>query len=425
MRILFFSHYFPPEGNAPANRTFEHCARWVAAGHQVTVVTSVPNVPKGVPYPGFRNRWKRQRETLDGIEVIRVWTYLAANAGFGKRILNYLSYMLSSVWVGLTEKRPEIVIATSPQFFCGWAGVLTKWLLRVPFILEVRDIWPESIEAVGAIRKGKVIRVLEFLERRMYLSADCIVTVGKGYRENVAGKTFGRKRIEVIYNGIDGNAFEPREPDLAWLDRFGMAHRFVCAYVGTIGMAHGLETVLDAAEILRARGRTDIGFLLVGDGARKEELELACQERGLSDWVRFTGLLEKKEMPKVLASSHALLVHLRPCELFQTVIPSKIFEAMAMCRPIIMGVQGESAEIVAQAQSGIEMAPGNPHSLADAVCRLCDDQTLYRSLQEKGRSFVLSDFSRDTFAARYLDLIQETLDVRRGSTAPRCATTSC
>jgi glycosyltransferase involved in cell wall biosynthesis len=406
VKILFFSHYFPPEGNAPASRTYEHCLRWVKAGHQVTVITCVPNVPDGIPYTGFHNRLRSQHQSMDGIEVVRIWTYLAPNARFIKRILNYLSYMVTAFWAGIRAKKPDVIIATSPQFFCGWAGVLVQFFRRVPFILEIRDIWPESITAVGAMKKGLATRILEWLERHMYLSADHIVAVGNGYRENVASKVPVSDRISVIYNGVDGSSFSPAVRDDDFLIRHGQNGRFVCSYVGTIGMAHGLETVLDAAEILTRAGRTDIGFLLVGDGARRRALEEECGSRQLTDLVRFTGRLDKSEMPKVLASSDTLLVHLRACDLFKTVIPSKIFEAMAMERPIIMGVRGESAEIVKQSGAGLEMEPGNAASLVSCVTRLKDDREYYESLSRSGRDFVLQQFSRDAFAAKYLELIE-------------------
>ena len=420
MNILFFSHYFPPEGNAPASRTHEHCVRWVNAGNQVTVVTCVPNVPKGTPYGGYHNRWWPQREIIDGIQVIRVWTLLAANAGFILRILNYLSYMCSAICVGLFLKRPDIVIATSPQFFCGWAGAIVKFFRRVPFVLEIRDIWPESITAVGAMQVGFTIEVLKWLERRLYLSADHVVTVGKGYRDNVISKVRVNDRISVIYNGVDGDHFSPRPPDAAFRHRYGMRNRFLCSYVGTIGMAHGLETVLNAAEILRDSGRDDIGFLLVGDGARRETLERDALERGLSDIVKFTGRLNKSEMPRVLSSSDTILVHLRQCDLFTTVIPSKIFETMAMQRPIIMGVRGEAADIVRDAGNGIEMEPGNTDSLLNCLSQLIRDKELYKSLTARGRRFVMEQYSRDTFAADYLRLfaslvVDENADGAAGS----------
>lgn len=381
--------------------------RWVRAGHDVTVITCVPNVPNGVPYAGYKNRWRDQVEMVDGIRVIRVWTYLAANAGVARRIGNYLSYLLSAFKTGLFVTRPDVVIATSPQFFCGWAGVLVQWFRRTPFILEIRDIWPESITAVGVMKKGIATRLLEWLERKMYWSADHIVTVGNGYRDNVCSKAAVSDRISVIYNGVDGDTFRPAERDDTFLEQCGQSGRFVCSYVGTIGMAHGLETVLDAAEILKQQGRTDIGFLLVGDGARRKSLQEECAARNLTDMIHFTGRVDKSCVPRVLASSDALLVHLRSCDLFETVIPSKIFETMAMERPIIMGVRGESAEIVRESGAGLEMEPGNPRSLVECVLKLKDDVMFYQALSRSGRDFVLQKFSRDAFAATYLELIQK------------------
>ena len=187
MHVLFFSHYFPPEGNAPASRTYENCRRWVAAGHRVTVITCVPNQPDGVAYAGYRNRL-RQREQLDGIEVVRVWTYLAANRGTVRRVANYVSYMLSALLFSLFLPRPDIVVATSPQFFCGWAGVIAAHVRRVPLVLEIRDLWPDSIAAVAALRNQALLGFLEQLESWLYQAADHIVTVGEGYREELLRK---------------------------------------------------------------------------------------------------------------------------------------------------------------------------------------------------------------------------------------------
>ncbi len=408
MRIVFFSHYFPPEGNAPASRTFEHCVRWVRAGHQVTVITCAPNVPSGIVYEGYRNRLWPQRENLDGIDVVRVWTYVAANAGGVKRILNFLSYFVSSLFAFVFFcRRPQVVLATSPQFFCGWAGVVASWLKWRPFILEIRDIWPESITTVGAMKKGVVIRLLEILERRMYLSANHIVAVGEGYKNKILEKADVSSRISVITNGVDLAQFPPQQRSDEFLRRWELSDRFVCSYVGTIGMAHGLEVVLRAATILRDMGRQDICFCLVGDGAERERLTREAASRGLGDWVRMTGRLDKCEMATVLASSDCLLVHLKKCDLFESVIPSKIFEAMAMSRPIIMGVCGESAEIVRRAGCGIDMEPDNERDLVAAVCQLGDDKRFYQSLCQNGRQFVGQKYTRDAFAAEYLELIKQ------------------
>ena len=229
MHILFFSHYFPPEGNAPASRTYENCVRWVKSGHRVTVVTCVPNVPSGKVYDGYCNRLWPQCENVDGIEVVRVWTWLAPNAGMLRRILNYVSYMIMAVLAVLFRRRPDVIVATSPQFFCGWAGVIVSWLKWKPLVLEIRDIWPESITAVGAMRRGLVIRLLEVLERWMYRSATHIVTVGTGYRDKILEKVDIAQRISVIPNGVDLEVFKPLPPSSDFREKWQLGDRLVCS----------------------------------------------------------------------------------------------------------------------------------------------------------------------------------------------------
>ena len=407
MKIVFFSHYFPPEGNAPASRTYEHSSRWVKQGVDVTVITSAPNVPDGVVYDGYKNSLWPQRETVDGINVIRVWTYIAANAGGMKRILNYVSYLVSSVVVFLFFcKRPNLVVATSPQFFCGWAGTFASWLKWCPFLLEIRDIWPESIIAVGAMKEGVLTRCLERMEKWMYRSATHIITVGNGYKQAVLKRTPNLQNISVVTNGVDLNDFSPMPPDDDFRNKWELNDKFVCSYVGTIGMAHGLEVVLDTAEKLKQLGRHDIRFCLVGDGARRSALEKQTKQRNLLSHVVFTGRLPKSEMRKVLASSEVLLIHLKACDLFTTVIPSKMFEAMAMERPIIMGVKGEGRKIVSASGSGINIDPGNTDQLVEAVCRLADDAAFTSKLAGRGRPFVSEHYTRDVLADRFLNIMR-------------------
>jgi len=234
LRILFLTHYFPPEGNAPASRVHAFCRRWVRRETDrmaVTVITCAPNIPDGKVYDGYRNRIS-QREQVDGIDVIRVWTYLAPNAGTVRRILNFVSYMVSATISAVFIRRPDVVIATSPQFFCGWAGVFVAWIRWAPFILEIRDIWPESIVAVGAMKQGRLLRVLEWLELRMYAAANHIVTVGDGYRRELLAKGVPDGKLTVITNGIDKELLQPREPDPMLLARFNPDGRFVCSYIG-------------------------------------------------------------------------------------------------------------------------------------------------------------------------------------------------
>jgi len=408
MKIVFFSHYFPPEGNAPASRTYEHCKRWVAAGHDVTVITCAPNVPDGVVYDGYKNRIWPQRESVDGINVVRTWTYVAANAGSVKRILNYVSYMMSAVLTFLFFcRRPNVVIATSPQLFCGWAGVIASWVKWCPFVLEIRDIWPESIVTVGAMEKGMLLRILEFIERRMYRAANHIVTVGSGYRDNIVAKVDCGDRTSVVTNGVDSDLFSPKDASPEFRSMYGLGDRFVCSYVGTIGMAHGLSIVVRAAKRLKEANREDIVFCLVGDGASRAAIEQEIEAADVGSLVQLTGRLPKSEMPTVLASSDCLLVHLMKTDLFQTVIPSKIFESMAMKRPLIMGVQGESADIVEASGSGIHIEPENDEELVAAVIKLHESPEFYEQLCSKGRSFATEHYSRDKLASKMLATIEK------------------
>lgn len=399
MHILFLTHYFPPEVNAPASRTYEHCKHWVEQGHKVTVVTCAPNCPDGVIYGGYKN--KHKVETIDGIKVVRVWTYLAPNKGFAKRIANYVSYMLNAVCHSIAMRKVDVVIATSPQFFCGWAGVLLKWFRRWPFVLEIRDIWPESIVTVGAMRKSKVISFLEILEKMMYRAADHIVAVGEGYKQRIVEKGTKPEKISVVINGVDLTRFQLMEktPDLK--QKFDAKGKFICSYIGTVGMAHGLEVVLKAARMCKERNLDDLLFLIVGDGAEKQNLEKKAKEERLEQIV-FTGRLPKEEMPSVIAASDCCLVHLRGTELFGTVIPSKIFELMAMNVPIIMGVRGEAQEIVLKGNCGVAMEPDNPESLLE-----CISQIREKGVESfAGRSYVSQTYDRDMLACKMLDIVK-------------------
>jgi glycosyltransferase involved in cell wall biosynthesis len=404
MHILFLTHYFHPEGNAPATRVTEMTRRWSAQGHDVTVITGVPNVPDGMVYAGYRNRWL-QRETLGGVEVVRVWTYLAPNKGALRRIANYVSFMVTASLASLRVRQPDIVIATSPQFFCGWAGVVASALRRRPLVLEIRDLWPESIEAVGALRNRRLLRFLEWLERRMYAAASWIVTVGEGYRGKLLDRGVDPARIDVIPNGVDLGFFLAAGADGSSVRaRYGLDGRFVCSYIGTIGMGCGLDVVLRAARMLRERGRDDVRFLLVGDGAVREELEARARAEGLVSVV-FTGRQPKNEMPAFLAATDACLVHLTRTDLFKTVLPSKIFEAAAMRKPIVLGVEGFAADLVARAEAGICIQPENERELVDATLKLAADPALARRLGEAGYERIATRYTYDRLAQEYADLL--------------------
>lgn len=402
MRIVFFSHYYPPEVNAPASRTSEHCRIWAKAGHEVTVITCAPNHPAGKIYPGHTNRLF-QSEMVHGVRVVRVWTYLAANEGFTKRTLNYLSYMFSASLAMLRMPRPDVYVSTSPQFFCGLTGLVAKNLKRRPWVLEIRDLWPESIVTVGAMRKGVGTRILEWLERLAYRKADHIVAVTDSFVAHIAERCQAASKITVIKNGVDLTLFNHGTPGTDMKAKLGLEGRFVAAYVGTHGMAHGLDTILDAASLLQGDPR--IGFVLVGDGAERTRLMARAKSMGLNN-LRILGQLPKHSMPDVWSATDASLIVLKDSETFTKVLPSKMFEAMAMNCPIVLGVRGEAKVLLEQAGAGIAVTPECPQELAKAVVSLCDNRELARRFGEKGCAYVTEHFDRTRLAERYLNSLQ-------------------
>ncbi|HSB95460.1 MAG TPA: glycosyltransferase family 4 protein [Spongiibacteraceae bacterium] len=401
MKILFLSHYFPPEVNAPATRTYEHCRRWVELGHEVTVISCVPHHPMGKAYPGYRNRLI-QTENKDGIRAIKVLTYITANEGFFKRTLNYVFYMLMTIVVAPFLPRADIVISTSPQFFNGLAGFFVSRIKRCAWILEIRDLWPESILAVGAIKNPYIIKLLENIERFVYRKADHIVPVTYSFRRHIIAHGGRDEDISVIRNGVDLQFFEPRAEDTDYARQLGIEGKFVAAYVGTHGMAHGLDLLVEAAE--RLTHRTDIAILLAGDGAERTRLEQEIKRRNLTN-IQLLGQLPKTDMPRLWSITNVSLVVLKKLDLFLTVIPSKLFESMAMRRPIILGVAGESAELLQESGAGIGIEPGNVDQLVAAIVRLADSPELCTELGAQGRSYVETHFNRRVLADRFEQLL--------------------
>ncbi len=394
MKILFLTHYFYPEVNAPAARTLEHCRAWVDAGHEVTVVTCVPNHPKGVIYSGYKNALY-QSEVKDGIKVYRLLTWVAPNAGFLKRVCNFLTYMFMAIFAAPFLPKADVVVSTSPQFFAGLAGYFVSRLKRARWVLEIRDLWPESAIAVGAIKNERLVKATEGLETFMYRQADAIISVTDSFVTHIAGRGVPESRIHVIKNGVDLAFYNPDVPkDAAAVDE-RLEGKYVAAYVGTHGMAHALHTILEAAD--RLRDRDDIVFLMVGDGAEKERLVKLRDDMQLNNVV----MLDQKPkdaMPAIWAVTDVSLVLLKKEDLFKTVLPSKIVESMAMKRPIVLGVQGEAEAMVKDADAGICIEPENAEQLADAVVKLADNSELAQGFGEHGRRFVEDKFDRRKLA---------------------------
>jgi colanic acid biosynthesis glycosyl transferase WcaI len=383
--------------NAPANRLHEHARQWVADGHQVTVITGVPNHPAGRLFPGYENRWL-QEEVVDGIRVLRTWMYLTPNKGFARRIASYVLFMITATLASFRAGSPDVVVATSPQFFCGLAGMVVSRLKRRPFVLEVRDLWPDSIVQLGQLRNARVIRALEAIETLLYRSAAGIVVNTSAFREHIEARGVRPESIELVYNGIDPTLFHPRELDAALLRRHALENCFVVTYIGTLGLAHGLHTILEAAAGLLEFPR--IQFVLIGDGAERERLEQQIRDRGL-DNVKLLGLRPRAEIPAWIASSNLLLVTLRNLPVFRTVIPSKLFEFLAQERPVVLAApRGEIRSLVEEVDAGLVIEPEQAEALAQAVRRTMDEPEEARARARRGLAWIRAGFLRDALARR-------------------------
>ena len=403
MRVLFVSNYFPPEANAPAARLYEHAKHWVSEG-AVDVLTAVPNFPEGEIYEGYKN--ELMTEHMSGISVTRVPMYIAENKGFLKRTLSYISFMISAIWYSrIIDGRPDIVVGSSPQFFSAVAGYVISKFKRAPFVLEVRDLWPDSIVAVGAMRRNIIVKILELLELYLYRKSDHIIVVTDSFKRIIEGKGISSQKISVIKNGADLEFFSGALEDQVLENirrECRLEGKFVAAYIGTVGMAHRADILFEAAQRCNC---PDIVFMVVGGGAGREVIERAQENLKLPNF-RLVDKQPRDMVPYFLQLSDVSVVHLRNTPLFRTVIPSKIFESMLAGKPIALGVSGEAKEIVEDAHAGIPFTPEDAGELVSAVIRLYQDRSLYKSMATAGSNYVREHHDRKKIAKRYWSLIR-------------------
>jgi colanic acid biosynthesis glycosyl transferase WcaI len=379
LKILFLTENFPPESNAAANRVYERACYWADWGHHVTVITSAPNFPQGVLHHGYRNRWY-QTERMDGIKVVRVKTFIAPNRGTFLRLLDFMSFMVTGFCAALVQGKPDVVVATSPQFFTAVAGWLVGAVKRKPFVFELGDIWPASIMAVGAMEQGFFLRLMEKCELFLYRRSASVAALTAAFKDNLMARGIDGDKISVVMNGVDLSRYAPRVPDVELAREWNIYGKFVVGYIGTHGMAHGLMNVLDTAELMR--DEPNICFLLVGDGAERANLVRAAHDRKLENVVLIPAQ-PKESMPRIWSICNVALVHLRALPVFAEVIPSKTFEAMAMGVPVLLATPpGEASNILAEDEAGLHVAPEDPRALADAVRKLAGDEVLLKQYSD-------------------------------------------
>jgi colanic acid biosynthesis glycosyl transferase WcaI len=412
MHILFLTDNFPPEGNAIASRVYERACYWVKAGHEVTVITSVPNFPEGKIYPGFKNKFY-QVSMMDGIRVVRIKTFIAKNKGIVLRTLDFLSYVVPALLAGLWQKKPDVVVATTPHLFIGLTAYMLTTLRRIPFILEVADIWPASIVSVGAMQKSPLIKMLEKLELFLYKHATSIVVLTDAFKTNLVSRHVPAEKITTVINGVDTSKFfpVPYHQELARQLEI-TSDQFVVGYLGTHGMAHALINVLHAAKILSSH--PNILFLFVGAGAERDDLMNYAATNNLNN-VKFIPAQAKNTMPNYWSLCNVALVHLKNDPVFAEVIPSKIFEAMGMGLPILLAApKGEASAIITEEKVGLWVLPEAPAALAAAVQTLVEQPLLCQQFARTSQQAAYHH-SRERQANEMLTVIQTTLANAEGS----------
>jgi glycosyltransferase involved in cell wall biosynthesis len=408
VKILYVSQYFPPEMGAPAARAAELSRHWARMGHDVTVLTGFPNHPTGVVPEEWRSRLRHLRytETVDGVRVVRTWLWPLPNRKAHERIRNYTSFCVSAAVSGLALPKPDVVIATSPQLLCALSGWWLAFWKRVPFVFEVRDLWPESLAAVGAGSEGTLLhRTLGAIAGFLYRRADCIVVVAPAFKDHLMRYwKVPAAKISIVENGVETDLFRLDPAAIEVRKQLQLEDRFLICYIGTMGNAHGLETLIAAAEELQTAFPNAM-FLLIGEGAEKEHIVQLAATRGLAN-IQFLSQQPREKIPAYVSAADLCLVMLKKTELFKTVIPTKLLEYMACERPVIVAVDGQARQIVEEAGGGVFVDPENSKALVKAILELADDPNRRRQMGASGRQYIVSRLSREKTAQDYINVLE-------------------
>ncbi len=402
LKIVLISHYFVPEIGAPSARLYEMAREWVRSGHTVSVVTCFPNHPTGIIDEKYKGMHFLEEE-IDGIRVLRNFVYATPNKGFFRKTLSHVSFMISSVVLSLRKtKRADVVIVSSPTFF----SVISAWFFsrinKIPFIFEVRDLWPAIFVDLNVITNKWVIKFLELIEMYLYQSSVHIVVVTQSFKKNLVSRGIRPEKLSVITNGADVNFFSTCQDHKCVKEKYQLNGKFVVLYIGAHGISQGLSTIIEAAD--KVRDIKDIHFLFVGEGADKESLINNAQSRNLQN-VTFIDGVSKDQIPYFYHGSDVCLVPLRNVPLFKEFIPSKMFEIMASSKPIIASVNGESADILQSSGAAFVTPPEDVLAVSQAILCLSKDAKLCKKMGENGRKFVEEHYCRSRLAQEYIDVM--------------------
>ena len=408
LRIMFLTHYFPPEIGAPQARMYELAKRLGDLGDAVTVLTAFPNYPTGIVHDGYRGRFAME-ERMDGVRVLRRWVFATPNSGFFKRIVNWLSFVTTSLTATRKVGPIDVIFVQSPPLTTGLAALAYARLKRAPFVFNVSDIWPQSAVELGMIRNRLVIRLAEILEMHVYRRAGRVTVPTPGMLERLATRGVPRDKLVLLTNGVDTSIYQPQPPDSDLAARLGLDGHKVFLYAGTHGLSQGLDVILEAAKLTRD---PDVLYALAGEGADKAALVAKAKAQGIGNVV-FLPNQPKASMPALLNTTYAGIISLKPIDLFRSALPSKMFESMAVGQPLVAALWGEGADLVEAAGCGVVTEPGNAEQLRDAVESLARDPERAREMGRRGREYVDEHYNRATIAARLHELLQDVAGSRR------------
>lgn len=399
LRIIFLTQYYPPETGAPQARIHETARRLAAFGHEIEVLTAMPNYPRGQVFEGYRGRLF-MREEIDGIKVTRAYIYPTNRLDIFRRLANYFSFVISSMLVGLfAVRRADVIVCESPPLFLGLSALVLSRAKRMKFVFNVSDLWPETAVRLGVVTNERVIALATWLERLLYRAADMKTGQSIGICRGIAERS-PDDRIALVPNGCDCRFFGPQQRDRREAEALGWGDRLIVGYAGLIGLAQGVGLYVEVADRLRDDLR--FGFLVAGDGPERHAVEAEARKRGLHN-IAFLGFRPKADMPGLVAGYDMTIVPLT--DFIPGALPSKLYEIMASETPVILAAEGDPKELVERAQAGI-VVPYDVDEVVSAVCLLAADPAYRYRLGRNGRAFVLANHDRDAIADTMERLLQ-------------------
>jgi glycosyltransferase involved in cell wall biosynthesis len=398
--LLLVHQAFASKDDPGGTRHFELAKRLVAQGRTFTVIASDVVYQTGKRTTPCKKLMTES--TTDGVRILRAYTYASLHTSYVARVISFLSFTVTSVLVGLRAGRPDVVMGTTPNIFQAVSAWILSVLHRRPFLLEIRDLWPEFAIDIGLLRNPVLIKMARGLERFLYSRADHLLVNSPAYQDYLIAKGVEARKITLVPNGVDPCMFKPHDRGEKIRAQYGIDDKFVVTYAGALGMANDIDVLVEAAALIR--DRRDVQILIVGDGKERTRLEAKVKSLELTN-VEFTGPIPKSQMPAFLAASDACVAMLRNIKMFSTTYPNKVFDYMAAGRPTVLAIDGVIRKVVEAASGGIFVQPGDPKQLAAALIRLADDPQQARQMGNNAHSYVVEHFNRDDHAREFMNLV--------------------